>query len=168
MEKKSQHFIQRMSFLSSRTCDRVDINQLSWQFKKRQEKKVYVTQPQKCSRYLGCVPCPMYAENWTAELCIIVTRPEPGSRNKCITNLFWHLVLAAFSFWFSHGWCIKFLVDKTKNVSVLTRQDTSLSGKYHPPSLSLFWSQGVWKIQKFTTSFKGKTQTIALSQPSSH
>ena len=61
---------------------------------------------------------------------------------------FWHLVLAAFSFWISHGWCIKFLVDKTKNVSVLTRQDTSLSGKYHPPSLSLFWSQGVWKIWK--------------------
>ena len=86
--EKSQHFIQRMSFLSSRTCDRVDINQLSWQFKKTQEKKVYVTQSQKCSRYLGCVPCPMYAENWTAELCIIVTRPEPGSRNKCITNLF--------------------------------------------------------------------------------
>ena len=71
---------------------------------------------------------------------------------------FWHLVLAAFSFSFSHGWCIKFLVDKTKNVSVLTRQDTSLSGKYHPPSLSLFWSQGVCKNLR-TSVFKTNPQT---------
>ena len=92
--EKSQPFIQWMSFLSPRTCDRVDINQLSWQFKKTPEEKSVRHSATKMQPIFRM--CPMYAENWTAELCIIVTRPESGSP---LTQQMYHRFIFGTLFW---------------------------------------------------------------------